>query len=371
MKKVVPALALLFGGSAFATDTVTLSGDILKILDGKGRVLYQSSAPGDDVQAKLNSVPSGGSLVIPAGVTVGALRGKSGVTIESDGAVTVNGNWDFSGLGGWTVRGKAPGQGFVFQGVRIDATGASRFAVGNNVFTGQPSNGFDGSAIKMNGASFGTVINNDFTSAQGNVLGVYNLDNMTFDGNHFTNCWQPFSIQTPAPPNPSFGRNIVIQRNVFLGTQRAAIEVGPNATGWEYFSGIVVDNNYFDSFNNAGGSNADALLAISLVGQASINTTVTNNFIRLGPKNAGSGVAIEVTGTGLTKNNVIWGWRFAGFTYQNGWTVRDNVQYQVATQWYANTSNTPVGTVYNGTFANNQMIGMEPADPGWPARIPW
>jgi hypothetical protein len=93
---------------------------------------------------------------------------------------------------------------------------------------------------------------------------------------------------------------------VFLGTQRAAIELGPNATGWEYFSGIVVDQNYFDNFNNAGGSDADALLAISLVGQASVNTTVTNNFIRLGPKNAGNGAAIEVTGTGLTENNVIW-----------------------------------------------------------------
>src|SRR5262249_20172069 len=185
MNKVLPALALLFGGSAFAADTDTLSGDNLKILDGKGKVLYQTPTPGDDVQAKLNSVPSGGRLVIPAGMTVGALRGKSGVTVEADGAVMVDGNWDFSGLTGWTVRGKAPGQGFVFQRARIDATGASQFAVGNNVFTGQPSNGFDGSAIQMNGASFGTVINNDFTNAQGNVLGMYNLDNVTFDGNHF------------------------------------------------------------------------------------------------------------------------------------------------------------------------------------------
>jgi hypothetical protein len=143
MKKLLLALALLFGGSAFATDTVTLGGDNLKILEGK--VLYKAPvvvqlppvttparsnaamarvAPGDNIQAKLDSVPSGGRLVIPAGMTVGALRGKSGVIIQADGAVTVNGNWDFSGLSGWTVRGKAPGQGFVFQGVRINATGA-------------------------------------------------------------------------------------------------------------------------------------------------------------------------------------------------------------------------------------------------------
>jgi len=370
MRKVLLAPALIFGGSAFAADTVTLSDNHLKILDGKGKVLYQTPAPADNVQAKLNSVPSGGRLVIPAGMTVGALRGKSGVTVEADGAVTVNGNWDFSGLSGWTVRGKAPEQGFVFQGARIDATGASQFAVGNTVFSGQPSNGFDGSAIQLNGASFGTVINNDFTNAQGNVLGMYNLDNMIFDGNHFTNCWQPFSIQTPDPPNQNLGRNIIIRRNVFLGTRRAAIEMGPNATGWEYFSGIVVDNNYFDAFNNAPGQ-GPALLAISLVGAASVDTTVTNNFIRVGSKNVGNGAAIEVTGTGLTKNNVIWGWRFAGFTYQNGWTVRDNVQYQVVTQWYANTSNTPPGTVYSGTFTNNQMVGTAPADPGWPARISW
>ena len=105
----------------------------------------------------------------------------------------------------------------------------------------------------MNGASFGTVINNDFNAAQGNVLGQYNLDNITIDGNHFTDCWQPISIQEPTSADHSLGRNIHIERNVFFGTQRAAIEVGPASTGAEYFSGLVVHDNFFDNFNNLTG----------------------------------------------------------------------------------------------------------------------
>src|SRR5437660_206903 len=82
-------------------------------------------------------------------------------------------------------------------------------------------------------------------------------------------------------------------------TCRAAIEIGPSSTGSQYFSGLIVDNNSFDNFNNDPASGQGTLLPISLVGQASVNSTVTNNFIRRGPINAGVVcVGIEFTGSG-------------------------------------------------------------------------
>src|SRR5882762_3902735 len=104
------------------------------------------------IQLKLNSVPAGGSLVFPAGTyNFGGqtVRGKSGITIYASGVVTINngpgagtnGVFDFSNLQGWVVRGRTPSQGFVFNGSLVNATGASNFSVGNNVFSGQASNG--------------------------------------------------------------------------------------------------------------------------------------------------------------------------------------------------------------------------------------
>lgn len=375
-------------------DVLTLSGDNLTILDADGKQVWPVVvvdpppppppppppvddgpkppdpvtliAAGDNVQDKLNGVPSGGSLVIPAGVSVGALRGKAGVTLWADGVVNVSGNFDFSNLSGWTVRGKSPGHGFVFNGCRINATGAHQFAVGNNVFNNQPSNGFDGSGVQLTGASVGLVINNDFNGSQGNVLGMYNLDNITFDGNHFVNCRQPLSLQGNS--STAQGNNIVIKNNVFVGTTRAAMEIGPSATTGQFFSGTVVDNNYFDDFRYQGADNFSALLAISLVGWKMTGTTVTNNFIRMGDANHGNGCAIEFTGPGECTNNTIWGWRFAGFTYQYQWNVHDNVEYQTPVQFYANS---PKGVTYTGTFANNNPVTTAPVDPGWPARSVW
>src|SRR5262249_46205680 len=152
----------------------------------------------------------------------------------------------------WTIGGRAPGQGFVFNGSLINATQAyGNWTVGNCQFNGQAANGFDGSAIRMNGASFGLVINNDFNGCMGTVLGQYNLDNITIDGNRFTDCSEPVSIQEPTEWDPGLGRNIIIRRNVFLRTQRIAVEVGALNlnNGLEFFSGLVVDNNYFDAFN--------------------------------------------------------------------------------------------------------------------------
>jgi hypothetical protein len=331
------------------------------------------------IQSKLNALQPGGTLVFQGNTTYDfqgtTITGKSGVTVWADGPVNIvnapgagtNGAFDFSGQSDWTIRGRAPGEGFVFDRSLVNATGASRWAVGDSTFNYQDSNGYDGSAIRMNGASFGTVINNDFDSAGGNVLGMYNLDNITFDGNHFVNCYQPISIQEPTTTDYSLGRNIVMTRNVFLGTQRAAIEVGPASTGSEYFSGLTVDNNFFDDSNNIGGPGT--LLPISLVGQSAENTTVTNNFIRRGPADAGEiGVAIEMTGSGDVSNNTISNFAYAALAYQSAWNFHDNAVYNDGSSPYFGFANNGSGS---GTFGPVTTLTSPPAVPNQPTRTSW
>ena len=329
------------------------------------------------IQSKLDALQSGGTLVFDSGTFDfhgTTITGKSGVTLLADGAVNIvnapgagtNGAFDFSGQSDWTIRGRAPGEGFVFDRSLINASGADHWAVGDSTFNHEASNGYDGAAIRMNDASFGTVINNDFNTVQGNVLGMYNLDNITIDGNHFTDCWEPISIQEPTNADHSLGRNIEITRNVFLGTQRAAIEAGPSLNGAEYFSNLTVTDNFFDDFNNQGGSGT--LLPISLVGQAAENTTVAGNFISRGPNDAGEiGVAIEMTGTGEVTNNTIANFAYAALTYQSGWNVHDNAVYNDGSSPDYGFANNGRGS---GTFGSETRLD-ELSTPAHPTRIDW
>jgi len=320
------------------------------------------------VQTKLNAVPAGGSLRFPGGYTItGSLTGKSNITLWADDDVLVNGTMNFQNTAGWTIRGATPGHGFRFNGVRVNTNDANgNWFIGNCIFNNAPTfaDGNDGSAVGLNGASFGSIINCDFNNCQGTVLGKYTTDNITVDGCHFINCRQPFSLQQGT--STSSGRNWTIQRCVFSGTTRAAMEFGPSSTTAEYFTGLVVSNNYFTGFNYTPNSdNFAALLAISLVGQASTNTTVANNWIDMGLLDRGHGAAIEFTGTGECTNNTILNWLFEGFLYQFNWNYHDNFRYNVGIAAFPNPSN------YTGTLEPSTVLTTAPRDPGWPARISW
>jgi len=331
------------------------------------------------IQAKMNAVQPGGSVLFESGsydFGGATIQGKSGVTVWADGQVAINnapgagsgGAFDFSGQTDWTIGGNSPGNGFVFNGSLINATNASgNWTIGNCTFNNQQSNGFDGSAIRMNGASYGTIVNNNFNKADGNVIGMYNLNHITIDGNHFVDCYQPISIQSPTTADAAFGNNIAIENNVFLGTQRVAVEIGPASAGSEYFSGVVVNNNYFDNFNNTAGHGT--LLAVSVVGQSAENTTITNNYINRGPADAGeAGVAIEMTGTGHVSGNTIVNFAYAALTYQNGWNVHDNLVYNDGSSPYYGFANNGSG---RGTFgAALEMVSL-PASAPIPSRILW
>jgi hypothetical protein len=350
--------------------TGTLPGSITYVLQ---------SDSAEAIQAKINSVQAGNSLVFESGTYDfggATITGKSGITVWADGEVVINnapgagsgGAFDFSGQSDWTIGGNAPDHGFVFNGSLVNATNASGgWTIGNCTFNNQQSNGYDGSAIRMNGASFGTIINNDFNGAGGNVVGMYNLNHITIDGNHFINCYEPISIQAPTNADTNFGNNIVIENNVFLGTQRAAVEIGPAYPGTEYFSGLVISHNYFDNFNNTAGEGT--LLAISAVGQSSENTTITNNYISRGPNDAGDvGVAIEMTGTGEVSGNTIVNFAFPALTYQSGWNFHDNTVHNDGSSPYYGFANNGSGS---GTFGSVAESLALPADPGIPGRVGW
>ncbi len=322
------------------------------------------------IQGKLNAVPAGGSLVFPNNMIMpsGTLFGKSGVVLWADGDVKVNGSFDFTGKTDWVIRGRAPGQGFVFKNdYRVIANNADRWAVGCCIFNAisSPSNWWNGTAIAFNGASNGLIINNDFNNCMGNVLGMYDMDRVVVDGNRFTGCWQPIALHGPTSGTLK-GHDIHMRRNVFLLTQRAAIETG---TGEEFFSGMVIENNFFDEFDCRG--EVGTMLPISLVSQRMENTTVVDNYIDKGSKplmNSGGiwewTTGTEFTGTGLYARNKVINFRY-NLVYEQGAVIRDHILF-----------GTPHGFTVNepdASFAdiNNVIVSTKPDKPAQPARIAW
>jgi hypothetical protein len=333
------------------------------------------------LQKKVNGATDGSTVLFMAGNydLNGSLRGKANVTFAADGVCSLNGGmFDFSGLGGWTVRGKAPGQGFEFSAsASINADNASglsakRWAIGNCRFLDRDTAGMTGSAVRMNNVKYGLLINNDFTNCSGNVLGCYNWDNIVLDGNRFVGCWQPVSCHLPHNNDHRWGNNLVFQRNVFLKSKRCELELGPGGT--QYFNGAVFDGNFFDDHENANDpvgtvEPQGTLLPISLVGMAAQNSRVQNNFIRRGDFNRGLVcIAIEIAGSGDISNNILWNFPYAVLMYNSGWNIHDN-------KYYCDGTSPRLGYVQNnpgsGTVANNRDLTSPPQVPAQPARMEW
>ncbi len=182
-----------------------------------------------------------------------------------------------------------------------------------------------------------------------------------FNGNHFFNCYQPFSIQQPN--DPAWGNNLVFRKNVFTGTGRVAIEFGSQGT--QHFNGTAVDTNYFDAFKRDPSSDIDHVIAISLVGSASTDTDIHDNFIRRGT-DPGSQVwspAIEMYGDGPCTTNTVDGWQNAGYAYGSNGHFFDNILY-LSGPFTNNGSGVPI-------FGPETVVTSPPVDPGWPVRATW
>jgi hypothetical protein len=329
-------------------------------------------APADTVtalQAKLNSVPVGGTLVFPGNsrfdLNYRTIKGRSGITILANGRVTIDrgpgpgtaGAFDFGGMSDWTIRSALPGQGFVFDNTLINADGASRCAVGNCVFSRQASNDLNGAAIRMNETSFMLVINNDFNGVQGTCLAQYNWDNITIDGNHFVHCFNPVSVTQGN--NRSRGRNIKLVRNVVLGMTRSGFEMIGDGDGVEgYFLNLLIDNNWFADISAGAATVEYGTGPVSIVALGQVGTKITNNFFRVGPyyvvpyteaiEFASKATAGEISG------NLILDFTNGITLYDLGADVRDNTLFNTG-----------------GGRANDKVLRTRPPEPPWPTRIGW
>ena len=329
-------------------------------------------APTDTVttlQAKLNSVPVGGMLVFPASSTFDfnhrTLKGRSGVTILAKGRVTIDhalgrataGAFDFGGMSNWAIRGALPGQGFVFNNTLINADGANSCAVGNCIFNRQASNELNGSAIRMDNVSSMLVINNDFNGVQGTCLAQYNWDNITIDGNHFIDCFNPISVSQGA--DKSRGRNIKLVRNVVLGMTRSGFEMTGDGEGVEgYFSNLLIDSNWFADISAAASTVEYGTGPVSIVALGQVGTKITNNFFRVGPYYVAPYTeAIEFAtkaAAGEISGNLIVDFTNGITLYDLGADVRGNLLFNTG-----------------GSRAGDKVLRLRPADPPRPTRIAW
>jgi hypothetical protein len=335
-------------------------------------VMVDSSDTISAIQTKLNLVPAGGTLAFPANSTFNfnsrTVKAKSGITILANGPVTINGApgpgtagaFDFGGMSNWTVRGKAPGQGFVFNGTLVNADSSTNGAVGCCIFNNAAANGLNGSAIRMTGASSLLVINNDFFHCGGNILGQYDWDNVTVDGNHFTG--QPGQVAQLASidngTNPNRGRNILFRRNIYQNVQRTGIETGGDDDdgNGQVFTNFVIDSNWFVDLVFPPGDGAGP---VSVVARGAKGLKVTNNYFRRGNVNPGQYTEAVETASKVDppeiSGNLIVGFANPFAIYAIGANIHDNKVFNAS----------------NPIPAGNTVLATRPADPPQPQRVTW
>lgn len=178
------------------------------------------------------------------------------------------------------------------------------------------------SAIKMDNASDALIINNDFHEYREGVITGWGLDHSTASGNHFFASGQPFNLQFNADRRR--GRNIIIERNIFVGTARMPVEVGPMGASTE---NLIVRNNWAENFRNQGpdaGSTMSTFVAYSIVPTYGVNSLITNNYAIAGPNGRGR-IGIELDGSGEITGNIMDDFDYGAIVYGTGFNVHRNV----------------------------------------------
>jgi hypothetical protein len=112
-------------------------------------------------------------------------------------------------IGDMVIRGpKTVIRGFTFAGGTVDISNSQSVTIGDCAFDGGTT------AIKLDGASDALIVNNDFHA-----------------------------------DDTARGRDIVIERNIFMGTARMPVEVGPLGA---YTENLVLRDNWAANFKNRG-----------------------------------------------------------------------------------------------------------------------
>jgi acetyltransferase-like isoleucine patch superfamily enzyme len=207
-------------------------------------------------------------------------------------------------------------RGLTFRNATLDLTNSHGVVVGDCRFDG------DTASINLDNAADALIINNDFKDnvRVGSIAG-WGMDRSTISGNHFVNCLQCITLHFKN--DPSRGRDIVLERNVFSGTRRMPIEVGPIDA---YTKNLVVRDNWASDFNNRGpdpGQTMSTFVAYSLVPNKGVDTQIIHNYAISGPQQRGD-IGIELDGSGEIADNLTNGFKYGAIVYGTGFSVHDN-----------------------------------------------
>jgi hypothetical protein len=279
------------------------------------------------IQNLIQSAAPGSTVTVPGGTyNVSGLTLPGNLTLKAAGDVTLQGNM--------AVKSNTVLSGFNFSGGTVDISNSTGVTIQNSVFKGGQH------SVKFDAARDASITNNSFHNVSNTVLDGWGLDQSTISGNKFFDCYQPINL---AFNNiHSQGRDITVSDNYFTGTQRMPIEVGPSGA---YTSNLVVKGNWSENMNNVGqqsGWSTD--VAYSIVPTYGVNTQIKGNYA----KGIGSGVGIEMNGSGEISGNYIDNFWYGTIVYGKDFNVHDNALVNQSIQTVLNYAGNP------GTALNNQ-----------------
>jgi hypothetical protein len=242
------------------------------------------------------------------------------------------------------VRGpKTVIRGFTFAAGTVDISNSQSVTIGDCAFDGGTA------AIKLDGATDALIINNDFYAVTGGVITGSGLDRSTISGNHFVDCGQ--CINLDFNNDTARGRDIVIERNIFMGTARMPVEVGPLGA---YTENLVLRDNWAADFKNRGpdpGATASTFVAYSIVPTRGVNTIIKGNYAIAGSRGRGA-IGIELDGSGEIAGNYIQDFNYGAVVYGAGFNVHENAFV-----------NARQGPVLNYSKRSGRIVGNRTGDP--------
>ena len=277
----------------------------------------EHGARGDGVTDDTNALQdivdhagAGNTIVFPQGrYIVSTLNLPSDIYVYAPRGATIVGNLVAQGRS-TTINS------LTFDGGVVDISSSSATTIGDSTFKGLKS------SLVMHGASGARIINNDFigNSEVASITG-WGVDRSIISGNHFVDCGQ--CIDLHFKNDPTRGRDIVIERNIFAGTRRMPIEIGPIDA---YTLNLIVRDNWATDFENRGpdvGDTMSTFVAYSIVPTRGVDTVISGNFAAAGAQRGTIG--IELAGSGKVIGNQIRNFDYGAVVYSDGFDVENNV----------------------------------------------
>ena len=341
------ATAMVISGIvAFLLLMEALLGRHLNAQSGSGN----AQGPVRDSAYVRDAVQKGGTITLQQGrYDLSGLHLPANAVLHAPKGAVIVGNIVVSGPNS-TVRG------LTFERGSIDLSNSQSVTVVDCTFRGGDK------AIMVDNATEAAIINNDFRQVAGGVISGWGVDRSVFSGNHFYDCGQ--CINLDFNNDRSRGRDIVIERNIFTGTMRMPVEVGPLQA---YTENLIVRDNWASDFKNRGpdpGTTMSTFVAYSIVPTYGKNSLIVGNYAIAG-KNGRGAIGIELDGSGQIYGNQIEDFNFGAVVYGTGFEVFDNSFVRTNQALVLNYSKRSGRIDRNDGDDNRRRV------PAPPARLPW